>query len=46
MLPGPPPMLKAWPASCGRLLLGQQEGVHQVVDVEDVAHLLAVAVDA
>ncbi len=45
-LPGPPPMLNALAREPVDVALGEHERVDEVVDEQDVAHLLAVAVDA
>ena len=45
VLAGPPPMLNAWPATLRQVPLGEQQRVDEVVDEQQVAHLLAVAID-
>ena len=45
MFDGPPPMLKARPATSRGCAAREQERVHEILDEEEVADLLAVAVE-
>ena len=45
VLSGPPPILKAWPAISGRYCSASSSARDEIVDEQQVAHLLAVAVD-